>query len=87
MDTLLCEPNVRNGLDMIGDKIGYKKKVMIGTIDRKTPRARPRQMWVDTVKSNLQLCAPGSRLKESEDGKRRQEIVEAAKALNELYES
>lgn len=39
---------------------------------------------MDIIKSDLQNCAPGSRLEESEDRKRWQEIVEAAKALNGL---
>jgi len=36
---------------------------------------------MDTVKSDLQNCAPGSRLEESKDGEWWQEIVEAPKAL------
>lgn len=40
---------------------------------------------MDRVKSDVQIiCAPGSRLDESEDRKGWREIVEAAKALNGL---
>lgn len=48
------------------------------------PRGRPKQRWIDTIKSDLRNYALGSRLEESEDRERWQEIVEAAKALNKL---
>lgn len=38
---------------------------------------RPRQRWIDTVKSDLGECAPGLKLEESED----EEIVEAEWAI------
>lgn len=55
---------------------------MTETINRKRPRGQ--QRWMDTIKSDLQNCDPGSRLEESEDRERRREIVEAAKALHLL---
>lgn len=61
-----------------------KKKVMTETIDGKRPGGRPRQRRRHTVRSDLQLCAPGSKLEDSEDRVGWQEIVEAAKALNWL---
>jgi len=45
------------------------------TLNGKTPRGRLRQRWVNTVKSNLYICGPGSRLEESEDRERWREIV------------
>jgi len=43
---------------------------MLGTINGKKvrPRGRPRHRWIGIVKLNLEKCAQGSRLEESEDG-------------------
>ncbi|KAL4084994.1 hypothetical protein QTP88_027844 [Uroleucon formosanum] len=39
---------------------------MIGTINGKKPRGRPRQRWIDIVKSDLEECAPGLKLEDEE---------------------
>jgi len=57
---------------------------MTGTMNGKRPRGRPRQRWMDLVKSDLEKCAPGLKLEECVDRNRWRQIVEAAKALNGL---
>lgn len=57
---------------------------MIGTMNGKRPRGRPRQRWMDIVKSDLENCAPGLKLEECVDRDRWHQIAEAAKALNGL---
>lgn len=50
------------------------------------PRGRLRQMWIDTLKTDLVKVAPGKKQEKSENRERWREMqkcVEAARALNE----
>lgn len=46
---------------------GIIKYVTTVTINGKRLRDRPRQRWIDIVKSDLEKCAPGSKLEEYVD--------------------
>lgn len=57
---------------------------MTDKINVKIPRGRPRQWWIDTVKTHIGKYVPGLSLEESEDRERCREIVEEAKTLHWL---
>ncbi|KAL4090731.1 hypothetical protein QTP88_025512 [Uroleucon formosanum] len=63
---------------------GICKQVLMGRINGRRPRGRPRHRWMDTIKSDLAKIAPETELAGSENREKWQEIVEAAKALNGL---
>lgn len=62
--------------------MGIIKYVMTGTINGKRPRGWPRQRCIDIIKSDLEKCAPGTKLDECADRDRWYQIVETAEALN-----
>ncbi|KAL4127579.1 hypothetical protein QTP88_011746 [Uroleucon formosanum] len=63
---------------------GICKQVLMGRINGRRPRGRPRHRWMDTIKSDLAKIAPETELAGSENREKWQEIVKAAKALNGL---
>jgi len=48
---------------------------MIGSFTVKRHNGRPRQRWIDIVKSELEKCAPGSKLEECVDRNRWHQVV------------
>lgn len=62
---------LRGGTFGLGDTCGRSKcmikEVMSGTINGKRPRGWPRQRWIDIVSLDLEKCAPGLRVEESEE--------------------
>jgi len=60
---------------MYVDTMVILKELMANTNNRKRPRRRPRQKWIDIVTSDLEKCTPGLKLKESEDRESWREII------------
>jgi len=72
-------------LSTYGERTAYASKFfLMGRINGKKPKSRPRHRWMDTLKSDLSRIAPGTELAVSENREKCREIVEAAKALNGL---
>lgn len=59
-------------------------KALEGKINRKRPRGRPRQRWIDRINDDLNKCNQGVTVADSVDRDRWRNVVEAVKVLQGL---